>query len=465
MKCRSRKSARVDIHSACVSRRSGWLALSLAGTLICCTGAAQSPPPKTRQPQSAGVAKNNPSQPDELATRIAAATAAREAGDPAAIARANQLVIATALREMATLRSIEAAYPQAIKLYQDLKFEDNPTTRVGLALADAQAGQYEDAIKLAQEVQASNPADLSSVRMLASIYMQKGEVAKAIEPFSRVAAGEPTIDNLYALGNCLLQTHKPEDKARAKSVFEEMKKISGDNGSLHVLFGRAYRDAGDMTSAIAEFREAIAIDPKTPHAHYFLGLATLASNEWKPTPEAESEMKKEAEFYPKDYLANYMMGFLASGDHRYDDAHIYLTAAASIDPTSPDAYLYMGLDAYAQGDMKQAEDALRKAVLLTGNDEARSNYQIRRAYVDLGRILTNSGRKDEAEAFLTKARELQNKTMEQSQQSVANMALAGGAGSAAAVMPLSKQQENASSPTLQDASDVTNGVDLATRRR
>ena len=92
---------------------------------------------------------------------------------------------------------------------------------------------------------------------------------------------------------------------------------------------------------------------------------------------------------------------------------------------------------------------LRKAVELTGSDEARSNYQIRRAYVDMGRILSNSGRKEESEGFLAKARALQNKTMEQSQQSIATIALAGGAGSAAAVMPLSRQQENASAPGLR----------------
>ena len=33
---------------------------------------------------------------------------------------------------------------------------------------------------------------------------------------------------------------------------------------------------------------------------------------------------------------------------------------------------------------------LRKAVTLTGTDESRSNYQIRRAYVDLGRILVDA---------------------------------------------------------------------------
>ena len=85
---------------------------------------------------------------------------------------------------------------------------------------------------------------------------------------------------------------------------------------LHVLFGRAYRDANDMPAAIREFQRAIALDTRTPHAHYFLGLARLAVNEWKATPEARAEFAKELEYYPQDYLANYLVGFLASGGPR-----------------------------------------------------------------------------------------------------------------------------------------------------
>jgi tetratricopeptide (TPR) repeat protein len=241
-----------------------------------------------------------------------------------------------------------------------------------------------------------------------------------------------------------------------------MEKIAGDSGSLHVLFGRAYRDAEDMPSAIKEFRRAIEIDPTTPHAHYFLGLGELSLNEWKPTPDAESEIKAELRNYPRDYLGNYMLGFLASEERRYADAEHYLTIAAQINPHAPEPPLYMGLNAYAQDDLRQAESMLRKAVLLTGKDEARSNYQIRRAYVDLGRILERSGRKQEAEQFLGKARELQNKTMEQSQQRIASIALAGGAGSAAAVVPLTKQQENEAAPVPQSAVDASAKVDTAT---
>jgi len=66
--------------------------------------------------------------------------------------------------------------------------------------------------------------------------------------------------------------------------------------------------------------------------------------------------------------------------------------------------------------------------------------------VDLGRILAKSGRTEESDAFVAKARDLQNKTMVQSQQSVASMAMAEGAGRTAAVMPLSGQAENEAAP-------------------
>jgi tetratricopeptide (TPR) repeat protein len=266
-----------------------------------------------------------------------------------------------------------------------------------------------------------------------------------------VAKASPEVDNLYPFAVCLLQTKRPEDNARAVAIFDQMRKIAGDSGSLHVLIGRAYRDADKMNSAVSEFQKAIALDPKTPHAHYFLGLARLYMNDWKPTPEAEAELRREAENYPHDYLANYMLGFLTSGERQYAESDKYLQAAAEINPSAPEPFLYMGLNAYSQEDMKRAESMLRKAVELTGNDEARSNYQIRRAYVDLGRILARDGRTDESDVFVAKARELQNKTMVQSQQSVTTMAMAGGVGSAAGVMPLSREQENEAAPGAQNS--------------
>jgi tetratricopeptide (TPR) repeat protein len=389
---------------------------------------------------------------DEVAIRVAAASAARDSGDPPAVTLANERLIAAALREFAELRSVEKAYPQAIELYElSLNFEDSTETRTGLAVTNFQAGHFDEAIRLAQSIRVADPGNVNADQVLGRALMQKGEYAKAVEPLTRVAIAKPEIANWYSLAICLLQTRQPEDKARAAKVFEEMQKSAGDSGSLHVLFGRAYRDAEDMPSAIREFERAVAIDPRTPHAHYFLGLAQLSLNEWKPTPGVESEFQLELKYYPRDYLANYMLGFFASAERRYEESNHYLTIASEINPAAPEPFLYLGLNAYAQDDMKLSEQMLRKAVLLTGQDEARSNYQIRRAYVDLGRILSKDGRKQESEVFLTKARELQDKTMEQSQQSIASIAVAGGGGMAAAVIPVSRQEENETAPLPEKA--------------
>jgi tetratricopeptide (TPR) repeat protein len=426
-------------------------AIATFNLVVLCTPLAQT---QVQHPASS----NSPTL-TELQKRLAAAGTARDSGDPAAAQLANEHLIATALSELARLRMAEQAYPQAVELYaSSLQFEDVSGTRLDLGTAEIQAGKFEDAIKQARQVLDADPNDLRATQVLASALTQKGDYAQAVEPFKRIAHVQPTVENLYPLAMCLLQTRKPDDKVRAAAVFEQMKQIAGDSGSLHVLFGRAYRDADDMPAAIREFQRAVAIDPHTPHAHYFLGLAQLFLKDWKPTPEAEAELKKEADLYPHDYLANYMLGFLNSGERRYEESNVYLEAAAEINPSAPEPFLYMGLNAYSQDDMKRAEEMLRKAVLLTGNDEARSNYQIRRAYVDLGRILATSGRKDESEIFLTKARNLQNKTMEQSQQQVASIA---GSGSIAGVVPLSRQQENQSLPLPQTSADLVARVDPA----
>ncbi len=383
-----------------------------------------------------------PNTGDQVAARAAAAQAAREGGDAVAIAGANRQLIAAAAHELAQLRVLQADYVKAVEAYRlSLQLEDAPATRLDLAAAELQAGKLDDAVQLAEQVHAGDPHNLRADRVLASAYVQKGEYLRAVEPFTVVAKAEPAVDNLYPLAVCLLETKTAANKQKAEAVFERMRKTAGDSGSLHVLIGRAYRDADDMPSAVAAFQKAIAIDDRTPHAHYFLGLARLFMNDWKPTPEAEAELRKEAQYFPQDYLANYMLGFLTSGERNYEESNKYLDAASKIDPTAPEPFLYLGLNAYAQEDLPRAEKMLRQAVVLTGADEARSNYQIRRAYVDLGRILSSSGRTEEGDVFITKARELQNKTMVQSQQSVANLAQAAGASSAAAVVQMSGKQE------------------------
>jgi tetratricopeptide (TPR) repeat protein len=438
------------------------IALMLLGCLFVGGPSVAAQPPHGKQP---AVTPRKPVENQaeaELVKRIADAQAARQSGDAAAVGLANQRLIALALRELGQLRLLESAYPQSVELYRRaLDFEDQPATRVDLAIAEYQANRLDDAIAAATKAIQSDPKDVRAFTILGRALVKKQEYAKAAEAFDQAARLSPDTETLYSLAICLLQSKDAKDKERAAEVFAQMKRLDGDSGSLHVLFGRAYRDANDMPSAVREFERAVALDPKTPHAHYFLALARMAVNEWKATPEIKAEFAKELEHYPHDYLTNYMLGFIASSERQYDVSDRYLKAAVEVNPDWPEPWLYMGLNDYAQGDSKRAEEAFRKAITLTGADESRSNFQIRRAYVDLGRILATSGRSEESAVYLAKARDLQNKTLEAGQQDVSAIALAGGAGSAAAIVPLNRQSETEAAPVAPENSDPFARVDAS----
>ncbi len=431
---------------------------------LCVTSSGQSAAPR-KLPRTSDSQRTSAAD-AELEKSLFAAQEARAAGAAPAIAQANQRLIALALRELAQLRLIQSAYPQAVELYKrSIDFEDQPDTRTDLAIAELQANHPDEAIAESIRALAVDSTNARAFNIRGRAWMKKGEYAKAADALDQATRIEPDIETLYSLGICRLQTKNATDKALAAGVFEKMIQLAGDSGSLHVLFGRAYRDAGDMPAAIREFGRAIELDSSTPHAHYFLGLARLATNEWQATPEIKVEFSNELKNYPRDYLANYMGGFIASGERRYDESDRYLKVAVEVNPDRPEPWLYMGLNAYARSDMKTAEQMFRQAVKLTGSDESRANYQIRRAYVDLGRILANSGRRKESELYLSKARDLQNKTLQQGQQNVSAMAVAGGAGSAAAIVPLNPQSEMEAVSLSPENSDPFARVDASVMLR
>lgn len=386
---------------------------------------------------------------DELERRLKTAQAARDAGKPEDVARANSLVVAEGLREDAAIEMLTGNAARAAELYREsLSFEVKTEVYSNLAYAEAEARDYDKAIEAAEHALKNDPSDLRALRVLASAWTQKGEAAKAEPYFAAIVKARPEVDNYYPLAVCQLAIKTPASHKRAIESFEQMKKIAGESGPLHVLIGRAFRDGEEMQTAIAEFRRALELNPRTPHAHYFIALAELSINEWKATPESEIELRKEAEIFPNDYLANYMLGFILSEERHFTDAEKYLQIAEKIDPNSPDPYLYEGMNAYTDEKWDQAETLLRKAVVLTGDEESRANYQIRRAYVELARITGQKGNAEEARRFAAKARELQNKTMAESQQRISAMVLNGGTGSAAAVVPLSRQQESTQLPAM-----------------
>jgi tetratricopeptide (TPR) repeat protein len=349
---------------------------------------------------------------DDLPGRMEAVRTAQQGGDVKKIAEANRSLIAVALRAMAELKLAQGDNQQSIDLYKrSLEFENSSSTHIALALAYMRAQRTDDALAEVGPLTQSDPKNADAWNLQGKLLMDKKEYLRAAESLVNSLALQNNGYVAYALATAYLDLHETD---RAATILKQINDAGGNSASTHIMAGRAYQNAGMTSDAVREYNRAIEIDAAGSRGHYFMGLLYLMQNEWVATPQARDQFVEEVKVNPKDFFGNFFLGYIESNDKNYDAADRYLSVAASDKPNWPEPYLYMGLNAFANHDAKQAESLLRKAIALTGDDFARNNYQIRRAYYVLGRICIQSGRKDEGVSYTKMFSDMQEKTMEQS---------------------------------------------------
>jgi tetratricopeptide (TPR) repeat protein len=345
----------------------------------------------------------------EMQSRLAAAARARQSGDPEQVAAATRNLIASALWQMADLRASQAQFPVAIELYKRaIAFQDSPAIHLPLGIAYASAGAIDDALRESQFAVSADPKSAIAWNLRGRMFSVKKDYQSAIACYEKSLALRDDIEVSYSLATAYLGMH---DNEKAAAVFKKMEGTARNAASVHAMAGRAYEGAGMSAEAEREYKLAIAIDPKRSRGHYFLGLFYLVKNSWEPSADAKREFEAEVAVNSKDFFGNYFLGYLASVEKKYAESDAYLKVAATAKPDWPEPYLYMGLNAYGAGADSSAETFLRKAIKLTGTDESRNNYQIRRAYFTLGRILIRTGKREEGTALVKKSREMETKLL------------------------------------------------------
>ena len=370
---------------------------------------------------------------EELPARMQALAAAQQTGDVVKIADANRRLIAVGLRAMAELKVAQGETTQAIDLYnRSLAFDDSPKAHLALALAYMAAHRTDDALAQVEPVTKSDPKNADAWNVQGKLLMDKRSYGPAAESLARSLElqGNPFV--AYALATAFLNLG---DIDKAQAIFKQLTETTGDSTSVHIMIGRAYQNADKVDDAAREFNRAAEIDAKGSRAHYFLGLLYLSQNEWVATPQAREQFAEEVKINPNDFFGNFFLGYIDNADKLYDDSDRYLKTAASDKPDWPEPYLYMGLNAFARHDNPKAEELLRKAIQLTGDDNARNNYQIRRAYYVLGRICFQTNRKEEASKYTKVFAGMQAKTDEISRANSPASKTMGTTGSGMAAMP------------------------------
>ena len=325
--------------------------------------------------------------------------AAVSSGDPAQIASASREMNAELLRLLAMIATGENRTDEAMDLYR-ASLVLHPADDVALQLASllAHNGHANEALQLAEQATQSDPHKVRAFTTLAAVLRSLHRDREAIAPLNTALQLDPKPEIALALGSAMLGAH---EKEQAAAVFQRLLAATDGAPVWHVAIGDAYREADDPLNAAAEFEKALAKDPRAPHAEFFLGLVDLQVHEWGPNPDSYVHLRKAVEQNPREYLANFYLGALEATDGRdlaSSDRHLHVAAEA--DPNQPEVWIYLGQNANREHHSDEAIADLRKAVQLTGRDEARNHFQIRRAYFTLGRLLIAEEKRDEGEKYL-----------------------------------------------------------------
>ena len=352
--------------------------------------------------------------------------AAAQTGSPAAVEDASQKLAAMVLCEMAALSAAQLHYEDSIKQYQrSLTLEDRADVRVRLAMMLSFADKSDEAIREVDKALQADPKDASAWFAKGKIAQQKGDLQQAVEAFTRSGELKADPNVQFALANSYLQL---KDKQKAAQVFQQMLAQYGDRAIWHMVFGGGYRDNGYRDDAIREFKRAIELDPKLPHVHFFLALTYLENNGWGPTDESMHELQEAVRLDPHDYFANHYLGAMESKQGKLAESNQHLKIAAAADPTSPDPWLFLGSNAYQEKNFDTAKQYLTKAIKLTGTDEARNSYQIRKAYIILGRLSVSEGHREQGQQQLEHSKQLFALYMKAVEKQVGDQAAASGMG-------------------------------------
>jgi cytochrome c-type biogenesis protein CcmH/NrfG len=193
--------------------------------------------------------------------------------------------------------------------------------------------------------------------VLIDSYSATGELDKAASANAVLLEAKPTDPGL------LLRSYRLYSDL-ASNAMVTMALAIPHSAEMHQAMARELTRHGDEAAAIANYREAIQIDPKLPDLYFELGNLLYNSTDEKLQSEAESQFQAALAANPQDEKAQLMLGEVAA----------------------------------RRGDLKAAYDADSRAVQMQPNDSD--------ACTEFAKILISMNERDKARSLLVHALEI-----------------------------------------------------------
>ena len=208
----------------------------------------------------------------------------------------------------------------------------DPDARRELGRILLEQGHLADAVAHLRQVLDTTPHDRDAAHLLMEAYLAQGNLAEATQTLDAIGRSADDADWLFDLGKSFERDHKRDQAlwAYQRAVatdpkhrdailgIERLTRFASESteglAATHVQRGNQFDENGDSNRAIAEWQQAIALDPNCTEAHYNLGIAYADEGQFDL---AITELREVIRLDPLDI------------DARRELAEIYLEAARS----------------------------------------------------------------------------------------------------------------------------------------
>ncbi|MGH9502586.1 MAG: tetratricopeptide repeat protein [Terriglobales bacterium] len=293
----------------------------------------------------------------------------------------------------------QGKYDEAVSELSDLAAKKPGLKGLSHELGTAyyRKGDYIQAIESFKRALVEDANDKEAVQLLGLSYYLSGRPGEAIPLLERVQGWYPraNVDATYILGLCYIQT---KDYPQARKAFARMFAVPEDSAASYLFTARMLLRQEFDPIAEEYAQKAIALDPRLPLAHFFLGELHLYKSR---IPEAINDFQQELALNPGHAPTYYKLADAYSRVQKFDEAERLLQRSLWLDDTSTGPYILMGKVLQKKGETDLSIRALRHALSMDPNNSVTHHL--------LGQAYRDAGKNEDAERELKIAEQLQEK--------------------------------------------------------
>jgi tetratricopeptide (TPR) repeat protein len=285
--------------------------------------------------------------------------------------------------------------PRALEAFEEAARlqPSDPAIQFNVGLTLYTMGRYRQALAPLEKALAHPPSASRARFLRGTVFFQAGEHEACVREVESLRTdpnqGEEVLFMLTESYRSLGRTKEAQD------AFGELNRLYPDSAFLHRLMGMAYDARSEYPKALEEFRAALRVRPGMPEIAFAIGYIHWKLRQYE---EARAWLSKELATQPCYARAHHYLAEMEREAFRLKEAAQSYRKALDCDPALYDSWLGLGLVIEQEGRWDEALGVYRRLVDLRPQEP--------QPHFKLATALMKSGKREEAQAELDKAKKL-----------------------------------------------------------